>query len=444
MAVFATTDSLTMHFPIKELIQLLPDDVIRKLRQHLTEDLEYITSKIRSHLQSDAPSEPSKSTGDIATSAAGIPVRQQQKGTAGLPKFQSTYCSGGMTIFFENVARGKVIPLPEDETEDKQRIGRPPEEILPSLRGEFQRKKLEEIQRKAQLDFLKPQDLSANMSKKELQAREAKIAGVSRLKFLQNRVDDLRGNDHLRSLLAQRVVGHKHDIVAKRGAYDWTLVNKKAAGDRTFDDLVKQEKRKKEDSIRDAMESRKAENEKEWEDKMKRTFLVMNRKELNDENNLQRLEEIRQRVALKRRAAVWLMTCALAARMQSWYSITQQFRQHRVQLLLWSSAVLTLQRKWREFMYTVVKEKKEAAANTILRAYRLYRYNSRRKRRYSSLFFYFILRARPVIYALSVLKFRMLHFAQPVTHEFRVWVYGVGFRVAQELITRFSGLSRPL
>lgn len=29
---------------------------------------------------------------------------------------------------------------------------------------------------------------------------------------------------------AQRVVGHKHDIVAKRGSQDWTLINKRAAG----------------------------------------------------------------------------------------------------------------------------------------------------------------------------------------------------------------------
>lgn len=39
------------------------------------------------------------------------------------------------------------------------------------------------------------------MQKKDLQAREAKIAGVSRLKMLQDRVDDLRADGHLRSLL---------------------------------------------------------------------------------------------------------------------------------------------------------------------------------------------------------------------------------------------------
>ena len=144
MAVFATTDSLTMQFSIKELMQLLPDDVIRKLRQHLNDDRDYITSKMRAHANFEAPSLElhSQGTTDVSTSAAGIPVRQQHKGTAGLPLYQSTYCSGGMTIFFENVARGKVIPLPEDETEDKQKLGRPPEEVLPSLRGEFQRKKV--------------------------------------------------------------------------------------------------------------------------------------------------------------------------------------------------------------------------------------------------------------------------------------------------------------
>lgn len=46
------------------------------------------------------------------------------------------------------------------------------------------------------------------MQKKELQAREAKIAGVSRLKILQDRVDDLRTNGHLRSLL----VGARPDL----------------------------------------------------------------------------------------------------------------------------------------------------------------------------------------------------------------------------------------
>lgn len=47
-----------------------------------------------------------------------------------------------------------------------------------------------------------------SMQKKELQAREAKIAGVSRLKILQDRVDDLRTNGHLRSLL----VGARPDL----------------------------------------------------------------------------------------------------------------------------------------------------------------------------------------------------------------------------------------
>lgn len=154
MSVFATTESLTMQFPIKELMQLLPDDVVRKLRQHLNDDLEYITSKMHAQAQGEAPAlqSHSKFASDISTSAAGIPVRRQHKGTAGLPLYQSTYCSGGMTIFFEKVARGKVIPLPEDETQDKQKLGRPPEEILPSLRGEFQRKKVHS-NRSCRLEF---------------------------------------------------------------------------------------------------------------------------------------------------------------------------------------------------------------------------------------------------------------------------------------------------
>ena len=64
------------------------------------------------------------------------------------------------------------------------------------------------------------------MSKAQLQAREAKIAGVSRLHLLQDRVDQLRGDELMRSKLATRVVGHKQDIVAARSAHDWTLVNK--------------------------------------------------------------------------------------------------------------------------------------------------------------------------------------------------------------------------
>ena len=50
------------------------------------------------------------------SSAEGIPARQQQKGILGMPEFQATYCSGGMTLFFENVARGKLLPFPEDES----------------------------------------------------------------------------------------------------------------------------------------------------------------------------------------------------------------------------------------------------------------------------------------------------------------------------------------
>jgi hypothetical protein len=81
---------------------------------------------------------------------------------------------------------------------------------------------------------------------------------------------------------------------------------------------------------------------------MEHTYHVMNRKELNDENNLQRLEEIRHRASKKRRIAVLLMTCALAVRMESWTSLCLKVRKMRNQLLLWSAAAITLQRKWRE------------------------------------------------------------------------------------------------
>ena len=57
-----------------------------------------------------------------------------------------------MTIFFENIRTGKVLPFEESE-DGKEKQGRPPEEILPSLRKGFVEKKLQEIQRKAKLDF---------------------------------------------------------------------------------------------------------------------------------------------------------------------------------------------------------------------------------------------------------------------------------------------------
>jgi hypothetical protein len=349
--VFATTDSLTVNLPIKELVHQLPDAIVKKLRKQLGDDMQHIAFKTRADAELETSQVKSNQEPKITESSFGIPVRRQQKGIVGMPEYQATLNSGNMTNFFENVARGKVLPFPEDESRDK--LGRPPEEVLPSLRAGFVQRKLEEIQRKTQVDFLKARDTSEIMSKEELQAREAKKLGVSKLKLLQDRVDQLRDNEKMRKQLAERVVGHKHDIVAARSAHDWTLINKKVLENKAFEEQLKDERRKKEEAIRDAMAVQEEGNERRWQEKMERTHHVMNRKELNDEHNLQRLENIRLRAAEKRRIAVLLMTCALAARMESWANIVLKIRTTRDQLLLWSAAAITLQRKWRDHVLAI-------------------------------------------------------------------------------------------
>ena len=349
--VFATTDSLTVNLPIKELVHQLPDSIVKKLRKQLGDDMQHIAFKTRADAELETSQVKSNQEPKITESSFGIPVRRQQKGIVGMPEYQATLNSGNMTNFFENVARGKVLPFPEDESRDK--LGRPPEEVLPSLRAGFVQRKLEEIQRKTQVDFLKARDTSEIMSKEELQAREAKKLGVSKLKLLQDRVDQLRDNEKMRKQLAERVVGHKHDIVAARSAHDWTLINKKVLENKAFEEQLKDERRKKEEAIRGAMAVQEEGNERRWQEKMERTHHVMNRKELNDEHNLQRLENIRLRAAEKRRIAVLLMTCALAARMESWANIVLKIRTTRDQLLLWSAAAITLQRKWRDHVLAI-------------------------------------------------------------------------------------------
>ena len=91
-------------------------------------------------------------------------------------------------------------------------------------------------------------------------------------------------------------------------------MNKECVKDKTFDQMVQEEKRKKEEAILEAMAAQKENNERQWKEKMEKTYNNMNRKELNDDNNLQRLVEMRNRVAIKRRIAVWLMTAAIAVR----------------------------------------------------------------------------------------------------------------------------------
>jgi hypothetical protein len=346
-AVFAATGSITMQLPVREIVQLLPDGIVRKLRNQLDKDTKHIVSKMRMHEELESPAAQFVSSPKLKTlitdSSAGIPARQQQKGIVGLPEYQSTYCSGNMTLFFENVARDKVIPYPEDESEEKPKVGRPPEEILPSLRAGFVQRKLDEINRKAQLDFLKPQDVSAILSQEQLAKRAAKITGVNRLHILQPRIDKLRNNSNLREQLAERVVGHKRDIVDARSGSDWTAHNRKVITDKTLEEKRKEERRKKEEEIRDAMDAQKQTNEQHWKEKIDRTMVAMNRKELNDENHLEHLKQILHRTASKRRIAVMLMTCALAARMESWCTIFVKIRRIRGILLLWSSAAVTLQ-----------------------------------------------------------------------------------------------------
>jgi CRP-like cAMP-binding protein len=344
--VFATIDSLMVQLPIKELVQQLPDATIKKLRKQLGDDMQHIAFKARADAELESSQAKSNQEPTMPTSSLGIPVRRQQIGIVGMPEYQATWNSGNMTNFFENIANGKVLPYPEDGSTKK--LGRPPEEVLPSLRAGFVQRKLDEIQRKAHGEFMKARNASDIFSKEELQAREAKKAGVSKLRLLQDRVDQLRDNEKMRQQLAERVVGHKRDIIVARSAQDWTLINKKCPGDKAFEEKLKEEKRKKEDAIRDAMATQQENNEKRWKEKMEHTYHVMNRKELNDENNLQRLEEIRHRASKKRRIAVLLMTCALAVRMESWTSLCLKVRKMRNQLLLWSAAAITLQRKWRE------------------------------------------------------------------------------------------------
>jgi hypothetical protein len=318
--VFACSESVTMQLPMKEIGHLLPDDIVKSLSKYITDEMKHLSIKAHAWEGDVGAPEGRAEAGKVGTggkqlmtvSSSGIPVRQQQKGIVGLPEYQSSYCSDGMTIFFDNVARGKVLPISEEETHNK--VGRPPDEILPSLRKGYVKKKLREIRRKSSVDFLKPQDITKIMSKEELQKRQAKLAGESKLRLLQGRVDQLRVDEHLREQLAQRVVIHKHDIVAARSSHDWTLVNKECVKDKTFDQMVQEEKRKKEEAILEAMAAQKENNERQWKEKMEKTYNNMNRKELNDDNNLQRLVEMRNRVAIKRRIAVWLMTAAIAVR----------------------------------------------------------------------------------------------------------------------------------
>ena len=83
-----------------------------------------------------------------------------------------------------------------------------------------------------------------------------------------------------------------------------------------------------------------------------------------------------------------LMSCALAARMNSWMPVLFKFRKVRGQLLLWSAAAVTLQRRWRNHMHGVVKIRKEKAANVIKKGFKNYQFKMRARNKH---------RAAPVI-----------------------------------------------
>ena len=400
-SVFATTASVTIQLPVKELSHLLSDDISRRLQKQLADDFANTIEKIRSlaereaaaqtHSGSPTMSSPKKA---LADSHNGIPARKIPKGMAAdEATHQTTYCSARMTLFFENVANGKVIPEPGDDYETKEKVGRPPEEILPSLQHVYLQRKLNEISRKSNLDFLKPQGgVSDLLTTAQLAAREAKLVavpGIARLQLLQDRLDQTRANENMRHLLAERATAHKRDIVASRMGRDSLQLNKKRITDKTLAPAMRAERLKKEEQFAEARAANLEKSEKEWEVKIEKTMRAMNRKDLNDENHVEHLRMIQEAAALKRRVAIWLMVASLGARMHSWSTIFVTVRGReglpgqgcRSQLLLYSAAAVTLQRQWRVFMQSVVEVRRESAAIKISGCFRKYQWKMRHIRR---------------------------------------------------------------
>jgi len=68
-----------------------------------------------------------------------------------------------------------------------------------------------------------------------------------------------------------------------------------------------------------------------------------------------------------------LFLCTLhQVRMEPWVSVFSKVRKMRQRLRPLCAAAITIQRIWRHHLYGVAKERKDRAANTIVKAFRVW------------------------------------------------------------------------
>lgn len=386
-AIFASSEATMLEIPAKELVHLLPEDVVWKLQEELeansllvqrstANDASAILlrphaadsplAKRRAIRRASLPDEEVLSPDEDfdANPPARLPV---DTGPMSKVLYQTGYTSGGMTSFFENVANGSIYPL--HEAQSRAPMGKPPEEVLPSLRPKFLADKIAQIQRKAHLTALQPNPIAKILSPRALSRLQTRQKGLKVLQMFQSKVDMLRKDDHQRASLQAKADEVKRERLEAQALRDFMIKNIDLVHSKTD---TKKERQEKQEKIEAAMAKQRAVNEQHEQAKLERATNAINRKVVNDQRHLERVQALRKQSADLKKQAVWMMLAALGERMAAWQHTFAYVRAVREDFGMWVAAAISIQRRFRKHVYGVVRKRKAKAVALIIKNFRIF------------------------------------------------------------------------
>jgi len=377
--VFATGKSHVLEMPMRELSLSLPEDSITDIKAR-------ISSSALHYMQDD--------DADDADDAVDDPRHRHMQ-------VHSDYTSAAMQIFVERIEKGKVTPCYEDET--SWAYGPKPEDVLPSLlRLKTRARLLESRQRVSSVRRVRKAT--------EEEENPHRVMGLSKLKNLQKKIDEIKEDPRLHRTLKMKIREHKLQVNGHPEFSEKIMLNRQLVKDPWLDVRRREEKMEKTERLKEAMTATKQENSEKDLKRIERTNIAINRKEINDEKRLHSVRAAIAHAKLTRLSAMWLLNVALVSRASTWKRLVDLVRRVRSDLMLWSAAAISIQRRYRKHLGKRLTVKYDIAATSIAKFYSKFKLERRLKRKKESI---------PVIHSFLLDVQRTMKTARFVFRQYR-------------------------
>eukprot|EP00960_Hanusia_phi_P076225 768533-Hanusia_phi.AAC.3 len=394
--VFATARSHTLHISMKDLALILPEESLADIRSQ--------TSSSALHYMQE----------ELASDGEDALAKHKEQ-----PLFlHSSYTSAAMQIFVERVQKGKVTPCYEDEA--AWAYGPKPEDVLPSLKMKKKARMLEHRQRLALVKSFRKETAE--------EENPHRVMGLSKLRHLQKKIDELKEDPRLHRSLKVRIREHKMQVNGHPDFSEKILFNRQLVQDPSLDAKRREEKVVKVERLKEAMTATRQTNLEKDEQRIERTSIAINRKEINDEKRLQTVCEAIRQAKLTRLSAIWLLNMALVTRVSAWKRVVDQVKQVRSDFMLWSAAALSIQRGYRKHLGQRLIVKYDMAAAVIAKFYSKFKMQQRLSRKKEAI---------PVIFAFLLNVQRTRRTAGYVFRQYRRKVIKIqrAFRQYRNFVT---------